>query len=121
MSTLVYDGDCGICERSADFARRRSRSLIVRDHRSHGLDRIDAVIFTDGTRESTGAPAVAAALATFDARRWRILGRVIDAPLVRVLARWVYALVARNRSRISRLLGVRACGLPAAGSATPEG
>lgn len=112
MNTLVYDGDCGLCERSADMARRRTRNVTVRDHRSHGLDSIDAVIYLADGREYTGAPAVARLLADFDGRAWRLAGRVIALPLVRILAAAVYAVVARNRRRLSRLFGLRACGLP---------
>lgn len=114
MNTLVYDGDCGLCERSADFARRRARDITVRDHRSHGLDSIEAVIYICDGREYAGAPAVARLLGDFAARRWRLLGRFMSLPVVRSVAAGVYWLVARNRRRLSRLLGLRACGLPGA-------
>ena len=112
MNVLVYDGDCGLCERSADMARRRAHGLTVRDHRTHGLDAIDAVIYLADGREYAGAPAVARLLADFDGRAWRLLGRFISLPLVRTVAAGVYFAVARNRRRLSRLFGLRACGLP---------
>lgn len=112
MKILVYDGDCGLCERTAGFARRRAPAVTVRDHRAHGLDSIEAVVFVDGDREFTGAPAVAHLLRSFAARRWRLLGSFIGLPVVRILAAGAYRVVAQNRRRISRLLGMRACGLP---------
>ena len=58
VKILVYDGDCGLCERTAAFARRRAPTVVVRDHRTHGLDAIEAVSLVDGERECTGAAAV---------------------------------------------------------------
>lgn len=113
MKVLVYDGDCGLCERTADFARRRAPGVTVRDHRTHGLETIDAVIYLREGRELDGAPAVARLLGDFRARRWRLLGAFLGLPVVRTFAAGVYAVVARNRRRISRMLGLRACGLPA--------
>lgn len=112
VKILVYDGDCGLCERTAAFARRRAPAVVVRDHRTHGLDAIEAVILVDGGREFTGAAAVSRLLRSFEARRWRLVGSVIGLPVVRVLAAGAYWVVARNRRRISRVLGMRACGLP---------
>lgn len=112
MNVLVYDGDCGVCERFADMARRRARNITVRDHRTHGLASIEAVIYLADGREYAGAPAVARLLVDFDGRPWRLVGRIIALPVMRTIARGVYFVVARNRRRLSRLFGLRACGLP---------
>ena len=114
MSILVYDGDCGLCERSADFARRRAPGVTVRDHRSHGLTSIEAVIYVRDGKEVAGAPAVARLLGDFESRGWRMVGAALALPIVRTFAAGVYWLIARNRRRLSRLLGLRACGLPGA-------
>lgn len=113
-SILVYDGDCGLCERTADFARRRAPGVTVRDHRTHGLDAIDAVIYARGDRTLTGAPAIASLLRDFTGRGWRALGTVLGLPVVRIVAAGAYWVIARNRRRLSRILGLRACGLPQA-------
>lgn len=112
-ATLVYDGDCGFCERSARFALDRSVNLRIADHRSQGLDHIDAVMLVDDDGNVwSAAPAVSQALRRFRARRYRALGLFISVPPVCVVAGLVYSLVARNRGRISRLTGAPACGLP---------
>lgn len=113
-SILVYDGDCGLCERAADVARRRAPGVTVRDHRTHGLDAIDAVIYVRGDRTLTGAPAIASLLRDFTGRGWRALGTVLGLPVVRIVAAGAYWVIARNRRRLSRILGLRACGLPQA-------
>jgi hypothetical protein len=51
-------------------------------------------------------------LKSADARTYRAIGVVIGLPGVLFIAGLVYALVARNRRHISRLLGMNACGLP---------
>ena len=112
-ATLVYDGDCGFCERSARFALDRSANLRIADHRSQGLDHIDAVMLIDDNGNVwSAAPAVSQALRRFRARRYRILGLLISLPPVCVIAGMVYSLIARNRGRISRLTGAPACGVP---------
>jgi predicted DCC family thiol-disulfide oxidoreductase YuxK len=117
-AVLVYDGDCGFCERSARFALGRSTTLRIADHRSQGLDHIDAVMLVDDDGNVwSAAPAVAQALRRFRARRWRALGVVISMPPVCAIAGVVYSLVARNRGRLSKLFGAPACGVPTDDSA----
>lgn len=117
-ATLVYDGDCGFCERSARFALDRSVNLRVADHRSQGLDHIEAVMLVDDDGNVwSAAPAVSQALRRFRARRYRALGAFISVPPVCAVAGLVYSLVARNRGRISRLTGAPACGVPQGDSA----
>lgn len=112
-ATLVYDGDCGFCERSARFALDRSANLHITDHRSQGLDQIDAVMLVDDDGNVwSAAPAVSQALRRFRARRYRAIGWFISVPPICVVAGLVYSLVARNRGRISRLTGAPACGVP---------
>lgn len=112
-ATLVYDADCGFCERSARFALGRSANLRIADHRSQGLDHIDAVMLVDDDGNVwSAAPAVSQALRRFRARRYRALGAFISVPPVCVIAGLVYSLVARNRGRVSRLIGAPACGVP---------
>ncbi len=109
-ATLVFDGDCGFCTRSARFAVQRvgvSCAVIAyqrADLESLGLtaaECAEAVRFVavDGARFG-GAAAVSQALRTGSAP-WRLLGRVIYAPGVRVLAERVYRFVARHRGPVS--------------------
>jgi predicted DCC family thiol-disulfide oxidoreductase YuxK len=117
--TLVYDGDCGICTASVGFLRRSgctaelvtSREWTVSHPGDAGLAAGSVVLVeADGTRRVEEA-AVAGALRRSSAP-WPTLGSIIDAPVLRVLARGVYRFVARHRTRISSMLGMRACALP---------
>ena len=110
-ATLVYDGDCGICTASAQWARRHVPGVDVVSHRQHGVDAIDKVWFIDDLGRHEGADAVARLLLRCPARWWRAVGHVLGAPVCRTVARGVYAVVARNRTRLSRLFGLKACSM----------
>jgi hypothetical protein len=40
-------------------------------------------------------------------------GRIMNAPVVRLVASGVYRVIARNRRHISRVFGMNACAVPA--------
>lgn len=109
---VVYDGDCGICEKCAVLMRRWAPQLNVQSHYEYGLHEINAVLFiSDGTQLS-GAPAVSRILRVCRSRSLQLIGHVMRFYGVRTIAAVVYSLVARNRARISRLFGLNACGIP---------
>lgn len=108
--TLVYDGDCGFCGKSARFAQRRVHvsCAVVAYQRADLLalgltvqECSEAVRFVspDGTRFG-GAAAVSQALRTGSAA-WPILGAVMYAPGLRVVSESVYRFVARHRGTVS--------------------
>lgn len=116
--SLVYDGDCGICQASVDLLRRVGlRADVVpsfqwvRAHPEHAELVQSTVLFVapDGT-VSGEEQAVANALRRCD-RRLAWTGEVVAAPGIRTVARWVYRAVAARRTRISSALGLRACSL----------
>lgn len=108
--TLVFDGDCGFCGRSARFAVDRvGVACVVIAYQRADLDTLglttaecaEAVRFVDPSgRRFAGAAAVSRALGTGSAP-WRLLGRAIDAPGVRVVSERVYRFVARHRGTVS--------------------
>jgi predicted DCC family thiol-disulfide oxidoreductase YuxK len=112
VRVLVYDGDCGICNQSADWARARlpKGSEVVAwqslpDLAALGLtvDDVESAAWwvdDDGSLRR-GERAAAATLRAIGGG-WRVAGAVLDLPPVRPLARAVYELVARNRHRLSR-------------------
>lgn len=109
---VVYDGDCGICEASAGWILTHIPSVDVVSHHQYGLTHIGAVWFVTDDGRLEGAPAVSAILQLADSRVFRAIGFVIGLPGMNFVAGIVYALIARNRRHISRLLGMNACGLP---------
>lgn len=120
---LVFDGDCGICTVSAAWVDRNCPGVTTVSHHERGMTTIDKVIWIDGAERREGARAVAAVLRRARRRRHRALGTLVGLPPVRPVAEVVYLLVARNRSRISRIVGAKACGVrpPVSGSRDSAG
>jgi predicted DCC family thiol-disulfide oxidoreductase YuxK len=112
QSVVVYDGDCGICEASAGWIMDHVSTVDVVSHHQYGLTHIGSVWFVTDNGRLEGATAISAILKLANARIYRAIGVVIGLPGVLFIAGLVYALVARNRRHISRLLGMNACGLP---------
>lgn len=110
---MVFDGDCGICTASANWVTTHVPSVQVRSHREYGVESLDKVWLVEGSVRLEGADAVAAVLRRADVAAARALGRVLGLPGVRTIARGIYWVVARNRTRLSRLFGLKACALPA--------
>ncbi len=114
---VLFDADCGFCTRSAGWFARWSRASVeplqAVDLAALGVDAARAerelpAILVSG-QVVYGSDAVAAALAS--GPWWaRAAGFVLRLPLIRSLARPVYALVARNRHRLPG--GTTFCRLP---------
>jgi len=121
--TIVFDGDCGVCQALAqaladrDTARRLRFSAYQRtdlDTLSPGLTRemtAQAVyaVAPDGTRWH-GARAVFEGLRRLPGG-WGWMGRLGALTPISWLAEPFYRLVARHRTRISRWLGLTQCRL----------
>lgn len=111
--TLVYDGDCAFCSRSAALARRLPARPVtvayqVADLPTLGLTEQecrDAVQWVPGdsqpgdSQPAAGAGAVAALLLA-SGGPWSLAGRLMLVPGVRHLAAVVYRLVSENRYRL---------------------
>lgn len=117
--TLVFDGDCAFCTRSADVARRvlPAGCAVVAwqfaDLAALGVtaERAQTEVLwvdDDGT-VSGGAAAVARALRAAGPP-WAALGVLLSLPPVRWVAPVVYRLVAANRYRLPG--GTAACRVP---------
>jgi predicted DCC family thiol-disulfide oxidoreductase YuxK len=111
-ATVIYDGDCGICEASARWIRQRFPDVSVVSHYEYGLSSIGAVWFINDVGRKEGSVAVASLLRMSASRWWRFVGAFMQLPLIRNIARMAYWCVAKNRARISRWVGLKACGLP---------
>ncbi len=112
--TVVFDGDCGFCTRSALRLERMGHGRLTvvpwqrADLATLGLtpeECAQAVQFVGPGRRAGGAPAIAAALRCCP-QPWATLGAVVDARPLRPLAARVYRLVADNRHRLP---GTAAC------------
>ncbi|WP_369136802.1 thiol-disulfide oxidoreductase DCC family protein [Modestobacter versicolor] len=122
--TLVFDGDCAFCTRSADLARRALPPDVdvvawqFADLAALGTTAARAqteVLWVDRDGAvSGGAPAVARALRAAGLP-WSVPGWVLTVPPVRWVAPFVYRLVAANRYRLPG--GTPACRTPPGGAA----
>lgn len=114
--TLLFDGDCAFCTRSADVARRVLPAGV--DVLAWQLDALGTTaeraqsqvlwVDRDGT-VSGGAPAVARALRAAGLP-WALLGVVLSVPPVSWVAPSGYRLLAANRYRLPG--GTPACRVP---------
>lgn len=124
--TVVFDGDCGICQALAQALADRDRHRRLRfaayqradlGALSPGLTRDIAArsvvaVAPDGARWH-GARAIAEMIRRLPGI-WGWIGRIGALPPVSLLAEPVYRLVARHRTRLSRWLGLAQCrpGMP---------
>lgn len=113
---LIYDGECGMCRKSARWCRQRlhpdvgvvpSQQFTDEELSALGLSRGDVMRaawwIEDGEPPAEGAAAVARTLMAMGGRQaW--LGRVLELPVLRLLSRWAYRWVAENRTTTSRWL-----------------
>ena len=119
---IIFDGDCGICTQAVRQARKMRNSRVYRflPYQSFsdasliemGLTRercrAAVQLVTNGNHAATGAFAVNRFLLGHPI--WRVLiWGVYLIPIFLVVELLLYSLVARNRSRISRLLGLDVC------------
>jgi predicted DCC family thiol-disulfide oxidoreductase YuxK len=117
---VLYDGDCGICSAVAVRMQAAHGEGVATWCSWHGRGSLPA-----GVSEASLARSIALVTGSgriergFTAFRYlfvrtpglRLLGVVSFVPGVGLLGRLVYAVVARNRMRISRALGLSACSL----------
>ncbi len=110
----IFDADCGICQSSVRLAGRLGARVnfigfqtfdFANEHEDLTLERAQSeVLFLAPSGEIFGgAAAVAQILRT---SRVAPLGAIVDSRLVFPVARFVYAWVARNRSRLPQACGV---------------
>lgn len=109
---VVYDGDCGICEWSAQWIQRHVPSVDVVPHHQYGVSFLPSVWFVTWSGRYEGAAAVSEILKRSPRKIIHLSGAVIGAPVVRIIASGVYFVVAKNRHHISKLFGLRACSVP---------
>lgn len=123
-ATVIYDGDCGICNESRAWAESRDRAERLEfvpfqtadlEAISPGLTRAMAsrmayFVQSDGSRHG-GARAVFETLKRLPGV-WGIIGWVGANPAISLLIEPFYRLFAANRRHISARLGLSVCRVP---------
>ena len=115
---VVYDADCGVCQATVDWLRRRDRQRRLRFAGNDGelppgvsLEETEhTVVVIGGGRKWTRGAAMSRILR--ELRGWALLGRVLGLPGVVWIADRGYDRFARNRHRISAALGLTSCPAP---------
>ena len=123
---LFYDADCGFCQASVNWLAPRCeraghplKLVAYQDADAPVLypainwthnDRGIQILFPNGEVRKD-ARGVAACLRLIP--EWRWLGSLMELPVIGFFAQTGYRIVAANRRRISRLLGMNACKIPA--------
>lgn len=126
MITVVYDADCGVCQKSVGWARKRDRRGRLRFVPNDGElpdgvspeETEHTVVVVEGARKWVRAEATARILRELGP--WAALGLLLRAPGVRRLADRAYVRFARNRHRISAALGMGVCVVPQNGNSTSK-
>jgi predicted DCC family thiol-disulfide oxidoreductase YuxK len=115
---VLFDGDCGVCTSSARWLGRldrHGRLELIPLQAALGMPdapSIDVLLDAMHVRDSDGGWSVGGAAWIRISREVALLrpfGLLARLPLLRRFVEPTYALVARNRHRISRALGADAC------------
>jgi len=122
LPAFLYDGDCAFCSSCARFLEERiptRASVVAWQHTSIealgvSVEEVDVavVLVTDPAHHRSGPEAIADLLGTSPSRSWRLVGRILGARLVLVVAWPAYRWVSRNRHRMPG--GTATCSLPQA-------
>jgi predicted DCC family thiol-disulfide oxidoreductase YuxK len=116
---VVYDADCGVCQASVAWARKRDRKGVLQflgndaAELPSGVSRDETrhtVVVLDGGQKLVRSQATARILRELGP--WAVVGAILRAPGIRRLADWGYDRFAENRHRVSAALGMRVCALP---------
>lgn len=113
--TVIYDADCGVCQASVGWARKRAARGALRfvgndeplpdgvslDETAH------TVVVLDRGRKLVRADAVASILRRL--RWWSPVAFILRVPGFRQVANLAYDQFAKRRHRISAALGLAAC------------
>ena len=117
---LVFDGDCAFCTRSVRFVEKRiRRHPDIRSWQSLDLDSFglsqaeceEAVQWIGPAGERASAHVAVARTLVHGGKGRAVLGRILLAPGIKVVAGLVYRWIARNRHRMPG--GTAQCNLPA--------
>lgn len=119
---LIFDGDCGICTSSAEFMKQRTNNnvLSVKPYQILELSKIHKDLNSDKTsksvyyyQESTSrvfskSKAIFMALKKMNGI-YKAMGYLLDNPFVVFISNPIYSLIAKYRTKISKIFGLNAC------------
>ena len=105
---LIFDGDCAICSTSARLLKKITKCRIaIKPYQHLDLEKYElsseltskAVYYISGSKRYVAAEAMGRVL--IDSKTiWAVAGAFIQLPLVKILAKKVYYIIAANRHRL---------------------
>ncbi len=113
--TVIYDSHCGVCSRSVAWLQRQRADQPFRFLAAESDEAIRLVpvrppnqmaIVSPSGEVLLGADGWIGCMSTLP--RYRMLAKIATWPLVKPFVKLGYGLIARNRRRLSALLGRRA-------------
>jgi len=119
MLVVVYDADCGVCQASVGWVKKRDRKGVFyfigndAERLPAGVTREETehtMVVLDGERKTVRGEGVARILRELPG--WSLMGAALRAPGIMQIANWGYDRFARNRHRVSAVLGMRVCAVP---------
>ncbi len=119
---LIFDGDCGICTTTAEYIKKRSNEsfIKVKPYQVLNLNEIHNELNAVKTSKSvyfyevntsriySKSKAVFMALKKMNGV-YKVMGYLLDNPLFVFISNPIYNLIAKNRTKISKLFGLNAC------------
>lgn len=115
---VIFDGDCGICTKTAEWIERKDKKerLTVKPFQILDLDKYDleleqvqsSVYFINEGKKIDKARAVYEILKQLTGF-WGFLGAAASNSFIAWFSNPFYVLIARNRTKVSRMFGLDAC------------
>ena len=129
-TVLIYDGDCGMCDKCADYVRRHSSDQVevvswqsLPDLSVHGLTEDDVMLqawWVEGGGNFGGSEAVGKALVAIGGvHRW--MGWILLHPPISWMSPAIYRWIARNRYRLPGGESCRIGDMPPPGAPQSDG
>jgi predicted DCC family thiol-disulfide oxidoreductase YuxK len=115
---VVFDADCGVCQASVEWLRKRDPRGRLRFVGNDGdlppgvarEETEHTMVVLEGGRKFTRGAGVSRILR--ELRGWAAAGHLLRLPGIAWLADRGYDRFARNRHRVSAALGMTACAVP---------
>jgi len=119
---LIFDGDCGICTSTAEFIKKRADEsfITVKPYQVLNLSEIHNELNAEKTSKSVYFYEVntsriysksKAVFMVFKRMNgiYKVMGYLLDNPLLVFISNPIYNLIAKNRTKISEFFGLNAC------------
>lgn len=103
MITIIYDADCGFCQLCIDWFVNNSKPNKFKLEKGKKLTEI---IVIKEAQKLYGAEAISYLLKY---TKYKLIGDLISCSFILPFANIVYKIIAKYRSNISKIIGVKSC------------